>query len=376
MDDFEQGDSQLAEVLRGRIEEAGSISFAEFMELALYHPRHGYYLRCDPTRDYQSSPAVHPVFGACIGRQVADFWRLLDRPEPFDVLEAGAGSGSLARDILAYLRRAEPDLYSAVRYVAQDRAYSGVSGDEKLSFHQSLPAPGSVSGCILSNELLDALPFHRVRVRDGRLLEVRVGLRAGRLADVEVEAAAPLREYFERLGLLPGEGCDAEVNLQAPAWLRAAAACLRRGYLLTLDYGYEAEALYAPWRRRGTLLTFYRHTSGEDPYQRLGKQDITASVDFTTLQRAGEEAGLRTLGLVRQAELLAALGVSEALSTVPDSSRLEAYYGLRRAVLELTDTSGLGRIQALIMGKDVPDHPLPLGLRPARKSGGTPDRLD
>jgi SAM-dependent MidA family methyltransferase len=123
---------------------------------------------------------------------------------------------------------------------------------------------------------------------------------------------------------------------------------LRRGYLLTLDYGYEAEQLYAPWRKRGTLLTFYRHTSGDDPYARIGRQDITASVDFTSVRRAGESAGLTTLGLVAQAQYLAGLGIGEVLAAGPSGSEMEAYYALRRAVIELTDTSGLGRIRVMI----------------------------
>jgi SAM-dependent MidA family methyltransferase len=128
---------------------------------------------------------------------------------------------------------------------------------------------------------------------------------------------------------------------------------LRRGFVLTLDYGYEASELYAPWRKRGTLLTFYRHTSGDDPYARIGHQDITASVDFTSVRSAGEAAGLTTLESTTQAEFLAGLGIGEALASQPEGGQIEAYYGLRRAVMELTDPAGLGRVTALVMGKDV-----------------------
>src|SRR5206468_104699 len=117
---------------------------------------------------------------------------------------------------------------------------------------------------ILSNELLDALPFHRVRRRDGVLYELRVGLAdppsaSGRTAFVDIDAAPSpvIEQYFAELGVEVADGCEAEVNLAAPAWTRRAATALRRGYLLTLDYGYEAEQLYAAWRKRGTLLTFY-----------------------------------------------------------------------------------------------------------------------
>jgi SAM-dependent MidA family methyltransferase len=173
-----------------------------------------------------------------------------------------------------------------------------------------------------------------------------------------MRAAPALRAYFDALGLLPGEGCEAEVNLDAVDWMRQAAGSLRRGYVLTIDYGYPAEMLYAPWRRRGTLMTFYRHGPGEDPYVRIGRQDMTTHVDFTTLARTGEANGLCTLGFTTQSEFLAALGIGDALAGRPDPKALEEHYALRRAVIELSDPAGLGRVGVLVQGKDVPDSPL------------------
>ena len=365
--DFGAGDdAALKRLILDRIAAAGSLSFADFMRLALYHPQHGYYVARDPSLDYQSSPNVHPVFGAAIGRQLVDLWRLLDRPARFDVFEAGAGASALALAIRASLAKAEPAFNDALRYVVQDVRPSDAAAAERLAragvaVAAELPAAAEVEGCILSNELLDALPFHRVRVRDGRLLELRVGGDGDQLIDVEAAAPAALVGRFEALGLLPGEGCDAEVGLEAQAWIERAARSLRHGYLMTLDYGYDAAALYAPWRRRGTLLTFYRHTSGEDAFSRVGRQDVTASVDLTSLRRAGEAAGLRTLGLATQRDFLAALDVGEALARRPEPARLEAFYALRRAVVELTDPAGLGRVSVLIQGRDVPPT-LPRGL--------------
>ena len=382
----------LQDIIRDRIRTAGPITFADFLSLVLYHPTHGYYFACDPKLDYESSPNVHPVFGAMIARQLADFWRLLGRPARFDVFEAGAGNGRLAGDVLRALRAEEPDLFDAVRYVVQDLAFSvrpepaeepargepkgrnaaakeafleraGLPAD-KVALAADLPASPQVEGCILSNELLDALPFHRVRMRDGYLMEVRVDREGDRFVDLETQPRREVRDYFVALGLYPGEGCEAEVNLGALAWTGRAAAALRRGYILTIDYGYEAAEFYAPWRKGGTLLTFYRHTAGEDPYVRIGRQDITASVDFTSVIHAGESAGLRTLGLATQARFLAALGIGETLARQPAAGEIEAFYGLRRAVIELTDAWGLGRIKVLIQGRDVADE-TPMGLIPA-----------
>jgi SAM-dependent MidA family methyltransferase len=295
-------------------------------------------------------------------------WRALGSPQRFNVLEAGAGSGRLAGDIVRWLRSQEPELYEALHYRLQDVTYTGGRADDvakavglspgRVSAEAAWPAEGAVEGCILSNELIDAFPVHRVRVQGGKLVELRAGVDGERFVDVASPPSPEVVCYFERLGLEPGEGCEAEVNLEAGPWLRRAAASLRRGYVLTLDYGYDAEALYAPWRRQGTLLTFYRHSSGDDPYARVGRQDITASVDFTTFARDGAEAGLRLLGQTTQSEFLASLGIGDALAARPDPAQLEAYYALRRSVIELTDPTGLGRIRVLVQGKDVPDAPL------------------
>lgn len=283
-------------------------------------------------------------------------------PAAFTVFEAAAGSGRLCADVLASLREQEPDLYRLLRYVQQDPSLlgdyamrrllnAGVPG-EKIEIAAALPKTNSLDGCIISNELLDALPFDRVRMREGRLYELRVGLEDGSFVDVETAPLAEIRDYFAALGLPgPGEGCEAEVCLPAAPWIRRAASALSRGYLLTLDYGYEAPDLYASWRRRGTLLTFYRQTSSDDPYARIGLQDITASVDFTTVRRAGEAAGLKTVLQATQAEYLAALGIADALAQPPAADRLEAYYAVRRAAIELTDMAGLGRIQVLLQSK-------------------------
>jgi SAM-dependent MidA family methyltransferase len=351
----------LFDLLADRIRASGPISFAEFYETALYHQRHGYYFTSDPTRDFQSSPNVHPVFGAAIARRLATFWRELGSPPRFDVFEAGASTGRLAADVLRYLRTAEPQLYNATHYVIQDVALTTESTDDRLldlgiapgkvEVAASLPVTPQIGGCILSNELLDALPFHRVRRREGELYELLVGFEDGAFIDVEAPPRPDITAHFEALGVWPGDGCDAEVNLVTPAWIARAASALRRGYVLTLDYGYEANDLYAPWRKRGTLLTFYRHTSGDDPYARVGRQDITASVDFTSVMRAGEAAGLTTTEFTTQSEFLAALGVGEALAQPPAGDQLEAYTALRRAVMELTDPAGLGRIRVLVQSK-------------------------
>ena len=370
----------LRDIIRERIAEAGAITFREFMDLALYHPRHGYY--CSPREkmgrqgDYLTSPEVHPIFGWLAGKQLGQMWEVIGRPEPFTVVEMGAGSGALARDILDWARRHAPEFFAALEYrlvevseelaARQRRAVQEV--DERLEKAAWLPAlaaipEGSVVGCLLSNELADAFPVHRVTVRAGRLQEVYVDWRHGRFEERLGPPSTPaLEDYFRRLGLLPGEDCQAEVNLDALAWMKALARALGRGFLMTFDYGYPAEQLYAPWRRQGTFLCFYRHNPSADPYARVGRQDMTSSVDFTSLIQAAQEAGLETVGLAGQSQFLTALGIDGALAPAARGDLpLEEYYARRRALTELLDPAGLGRIRVLIQSKGV-KGPRLLGL--------------
>lgn len=369
-DDFEPAteNAPLREAILRRIDETGGITFREFMELALYHPQHGYYRAREPVGrrgDYVTSPEVHPIFGALVARQLRELWDHLGRPERFDVVEFGPGTGLLARDILRWAARNATPFADALRYTLietseplierQRRTLAGL-GLREGTVAWADEAPDGIEGCVLSNEFLDALPVHRVTVRDGRLLEVYV-IREGSGFGEELRppSTPDLEAYFDRLNLRPGEGCEAEVNLGAVAWLRDVARRLARGFVLTFDYGYPAEELYAPWRTQGTLLCFYRHNPSHDPYVRIGRQDITASVDFTTLIRTGEAEGLTTVGFTTQARFLTALGIGDALERVQrqDPAALEEYYARRRAVTELLDPAGLGRIRVLAQSRGV-----------------------
>jgi SAM-dependent MidA family methyltransferase len=372
----------LKEIIRQRIAETGTITFREFMALALYHPRHGYY--CSPREkmgrqgDYLTSPEVHPMFGWLVGKQLGQMWEVIDRPQPFTIVEMGAGSGALARDVLDWAHRHAPEFFTALEYrlvelsdelaARQRRTVQQVDeGLEKATWLPSLDAidEGSVVGCFLSNELADAFPVHRVTVRGGRLQEVYVGWRDGHFNEELGPPSTPaLEEYFRRLGLLPGEDCQAEVNLDALDWIKVVARALGRGFVMTFDYGYPADHLYAPWRRQGTLLSFYRHNPSSDPYARVGRQDMTSHVDLTSLIQAAEEAGLETVGLTSQTQFLDALGIGGALAAPAQTELpLEEYYTRRRALTDLLDPAGLGRIRVLVQGKSV-HSPRLLGLEP------------
>jgi SAM-dependent MidA family methyltransferase len=285
----------------------------------------------------------------------------------FDVLEMGAGNGLLARDVLLWARRVQPAFFDALAYRIAETSAALVERQRQTLETLGLPegkvaweagespAAASVTGCILSNELVDSFPVHRVAVEGGVLREVYVVWQDGGFGEELGPPSTPaLAAYFDRLGLLPGEGCRAEVNLAALDWMRQVADALTRGFVLTFDYGHEAAELYAPWRRDGTLLCFYRHNPSSDPYARIGKQDMTAHVDFTSLVEAGRRHGLEPLGITTQARFLAALGIGDALARAPGAELpLEEYYSRRRAVTELLDSAGLGRIRVVVQAKGV-----------------------
>lgn len=360
----------LAPVIAAEIAEHGLMTFARFMALALGHPEHGYYSRRElawgAAGDFETSPEVHPIFGYLWARQVLECWEHLGRPEEFALIEPGAGSGAFAAAMLTWLRERAPECASAVRPVLldghahrieQQRARLIAQGfeAEHLLLEAWIAREGRVTGVVISNELFDALPVHLVELRAGVLHEWYVTADGdGRLVlELGPASTAALEAHFERLGVWPGEECRAEVSLAAPELMRALAGRLERGYVLTIDYGYDAATLYASWRRMGTLMAFRGHSPQPDPLALPGLTDLTAHVDFTSLAAAGAEAGFEAAPLVSQAEALMALGIGEALEAARARAAEDfgAFATARRAAETLLDPAGLGRIRVLAMAK-------------------------
>jgi SAM-dependent MidA family methyltransferase len=176
---------------------------------------------------------------------------------------------------------------------------------------------GPITGCILSNELVDAFPVHQVIFDHGQLKELYVTLNKGRLVEEMGALSDPgILTYFDSMSIRLEEGQRAEVNLKALDWMENVGRILEKGFVLTIDYGYLAEELYSPHRRNGTLLCYHRHQTSENPYEHLGEQDITAHVNFTALINKGEEVGLSLTGLVTQYRFLIALGVLQEMESL------------------------------------------------------------
>lgn len=364
----------VADAIADRLRRQGRLTFAEFMALALYLPEAGYYAAAEslPQRDYRTSPLVHPAFGTLIAWQLEQMWRVLGAPCRFAVVEAGAGDGTLCRDVLACAAHLAPQFAHALQYVivepnlaAVRRQRATLPPDAAGRVHwvtgSALALPvADVVGCFLSHELVDAFPVHRVVLRGGVLYESYVIARDGAFVETLAEPSTPaLGHYFARLGLQPPEGCLGEVNLCAEGFIREAAAALARGFLLTIDYGLAADELFSARRPAGTLRCYHHHLCHADPYRALGRQDITAHVDFSTLVIAGREAGLRLTGLSSQREFLLNLGI-EAFAHRLERASVTAgqRYDNKFALQELISSAGLGAFRVLIQHKGLHDPEL------------------
>ena len=346
--------------IRQRISRRGAITFAEFMELVLYHPE-GYYSadpRIGARGDYFTSPSLHPAFGALLAVQLKTMWNTLDRPSPFWVVEPGAGGGQLATDIQSFANAHMPEFARAIHYIQVDRSArippTDVGPHTTYLQASGLPLAG-MSGCILSNELFDAFPVHRFRIADGQVQEMYISLGSeGRFREEYCPPSNP--RIADRLSTLPRQlpdGFRGEVNLGIGDWMNNASSSLDRGYVLTIDYGYEADELYSDARSRGTFQTYYKHVDGSSPYQRVGRQDMTTHVDFSALIAEGLNAGLRPVFLTTQAEFLQSLGFDAMVASISER-KIDRHTKTAnlRAMSELVKPDGLGKFRVLVQEKN------------------------
>lgn len=349
-------DTELEGIVKERIQREGPITFAQFMEMALYHVLGGYYTSAcqhiGPRGDFYTSPLAHPAFGALIAIQLEQMWELMGASSRFFVVELGSGKGTLARDILDYSRHLGQAFHRALRYITveRDNEYRQEGWDTAASIR--LPFR-QLHGCVLSNELLDAMPVHRVVQQGDTLKEIYVGLKNGHLTDVVGELSTPrLRQRLENLGASLEDGQEAEVNLLLEDWVQDVAGSLERGYLITIDYGYPANELYSPARPRGTLMCHYRHTTNRKPFLRVGEQDITSHVDISSLTSIGEKHGLWLCGVVSQAQFLDNLNIRAFIGRfrtldLPSGE----YHANRMGMQNLIDPEGLGKFRVVIQRK-------------------------
>ncbi len=373
------------------------ITFAEYMDQVLYHPELGYYAtnqaQIGASGDFFTAPHLGADLGELLAEQFVELWHLLNCPQPFTLVEMGAGQGILAADILQYLPSRYPDFFEAVEYIIIEKSVA-LKAEQKQQI-QNLPnlttsavqwceweqiANSSITGCFFSNELVDALPVHQVLVRNQQLQEIYVSLAehknsqhniCSEFIEIEAELSTPkLREYFELVGIdlqteAYPDGYRTEVNLAALDWITTVAQKLHQGFVLTIDYGYPAQRYYSPTRTEGTLQCYFQHRHHNNPYINVGRQDITAHVDFTALQRQGELWGLEAVGFTQQALFLMALGLGERIATVSQTPAhsLSEILQRREALHSLINPMGMGQFGVLIQSKrlsQTPEEPIKL----------------
>ncbi|MGI8503693.1 MAG: class I SAM-dependent methyltransferase [Hassallia sp.] len=408
---------ELCKIISSRIASSPHrrITFAEYMEIALYHPEHGYYstkaVNLGKQGDFFTSVHLGGDFGELLAEQFVQMWEILGRPKPFTLIEMGAGQGFLAADILNYLQQHYLDFFASLEYLIVEKSLA--LRQEQQQRLQDLPLrwcnledipPLSITGCFFSNELVDALPVHQFILEAGELREIYVTTQQewGRQGDKETRrqgdkqeflpislsphppvspfievigqlSSPKIAEYFDLLGIdfaqsAYADGYRSEVNLAAVEWLSIVADRLQRGYLLTIDYGYPANRYYNPrrfssgdatrfsfgdaTRSHGTLQCYYQHRHHDNPYINIGRQDITAHVDFTALEKWGDRVILQKVGFTQQGLFLMALGLGLRIANLSHQQQpISQMLQRRDALHQLLDPMGLGGFGVLIQSK-------------------------
>jgi SAM-dependent MidA family methyltransferase len=366
------GDQALSDFIRQTIRRTGPVRFDWFMEQALYHPEFGYYSsgQCEIGRrgDYFTNVSVGPLFGRLLAAQFAEIWEILDRPGDFTIVEQGAHQGDFARDVLEAVREREPDFFPTLRYcviepfpVLEARQRETLRNfAEKLTWRKSVSELEPFTGVHFSNELLDSFPV-RLISREGEQdwQERLVDLSCDGFAFVMRPIAdEELRRQVAKLPRSTAEHYETEVNLAALDWIESVGRKLARGFILAVDYGFPRAELYAAERTTGTLQCRANHRAVSSPLVEIGRADISAHVDWTSLVERAEASGMNLVGFTDQHHFMTGLLSRRA----PEESE-------RRALQTLLHPELLGtRFQYLALGKKVPQHHLS-GFRFARDAG-------
>jgi SAM-dependent MidA family methyltransferase len=366
------------------------VTFADYMNWVLYEPEQGYYatnaVQIGAQGDFFTAPHLGPDFGELLAEQFCQMWQHLSSPASFTLVEMGAGQGLIAMDVLKHLQHRAAteliyaDFWAALKYIIVEKAAALIAEQKhhlqafqdnfnKLQWLTLAEIPqNSITGCLFSNELVDALPVHQIMIKGGELLEVYVQAKEIAISDIDPKShifqeqydqpsTPKLSAYLDWMEIdhrqLP-EGYRSEINLAALNWLSEAAGKLKQGYLLTIDYGYSADQYYSSARQQGTLQCYRHHACHSNPYLYVGRQDITSHVNFTALEHHGKALGLENLGRTQQGLFLMALGLGDRLvanNNAADLAQLSKVLRRREALHSLINPMGLGGFQVLAQGR-------------------------
>jgi len=377
--------TELVQFIRETIRARGPISFAWFMQQALYHPARGYYSagRCAIGRrgDYYTNVSVGPLFGQLLAAQFAEIWGRLGKIDNFVLVEQGAHHGEFARDVLESARKCWPDFFAALRYriiepfpVLQLRQLQALAGFEnKIQWRDSIDALEPFTGVHFSNELLDAMPVHLIvsQCERGRSapakcawLEKFVTLNGNMFAFVDQPIADQKLRYHLHKSPAQLVGYQTEMNLAALDWVDDLSGKLDRGYVLTIDYGYPRDEFFAPHRSAGSLQVRAQHRLLASPFEQIGNADITSHIEWTSIAECAEVCGFEVKGFTDQHHFITGIISEVAHDIAQDDADAKA----KRALQTLLHPEMLGRnFQILALGKNV-DAVAPLaGLKFARE---------
>ena len=347
----------LKNIIIQKIKAEGPISFRDFMDMALYYPDHGYYTSAKhivgKRGDFFTSPYISSAFGAMVGRQIEEFSKQMNGP--FTIVEFGAGTGLLCHDILEYLKL-NPTFYHSLRYVIIEK--SPVARrllqkylPEKVIWMDRPENLGQFQGCILSNELFDNFPIHRIVVKDREIKEIFIDFQS-EFYELLKPAGPDITDNLKLSDTTSPRTIYSEFCLDASEWFRNISGHLNKGYIISIDYGYPGSDLCNLTADQNTLRCYHNHQVNDNPYQEIGDQDITADVNFYTLHHWGRQNGFEFDGFVNQANFLRALGFVPYLSEMNDSEENKKF-----AMNTLINRMGIA-FKVLIQRKGLDHMPL------------------
>jgi len=360
------GKPQLISIIKERIKREGSISFRDFMDMALYYPELGYYTspqeKIGGSGDFFTASELDRAFGELLGKQFVEIFHKVDE-EPFQIVEIGAGKGYLAHDILRYLKENYPDIYKKSQYILIEKSPYHIKLQKELLKDFGIVRwvqdiidfeDESITGVIFSNELFDAFPVHLIRKINGKIYEVFISVdEENNVKEILKEAGEDILRYLKELNIDLPEGMQTEVNLDAKDYIQKIAKKTKKGYVITVDYGYPSAELYKHYRMKGTLLCYHKHRYSENYYQHVGMQDITSHVNFSALKYYGMVAGLDFTGFTDQAHFLTNLGLMDIFAQLQERSDLEAFERLNR-LKTLVLPKGMGeKFKVLVQHKNI-----------------------
>lgn len=368
------GKTELVEYIKNLINQRGVISFKEFMEIALYHPDYGYYTSQKPKiggfGDYFTASELDPIFGQLLAKQFVEIYQSYFVGKKIDIVEIGSGKGYLLHDIIKTINENYPEIFPYINFFSVEKSeyhrqlqQEILKDFQNIKFLDDMSSLPEIQGIIYSNELFDAIPTHMVRKKNQELWEVYITVdENNEVIEIDKEPSQEILSYLKELNINIPDGITTEINIDAAKMIQEIGKKLIKGFVFTIDYGYPSAELYKPYRSRGTLICYHKHTYNENYYQNIGLQDITSHVNFSALAHYGKKEGLDTVGFTDQAHFLINLGLAEELNRLYEAGDYKSYERANR-LKTLVLPKGMGeKFKILVQAKNV-DSPQLTGLK-------------